>query len=71
MKDTSKKSKATSTNTINVLPSLRRCIKIDNTRYAFTEAITIATVTVKLLKSIPATVTVTVVKAKRASQTKM
>ncbi len=66
----STKNIATPTKILNAFSSLRKCIKIVKTKYDFTEAITKAVATVKLLKFIPATATVIAVRVIKDIQTK-
>ena len=71
MKEIARKNIATPTNTLNVLLSLLRCIKILSTKKVLSEAISNAVATVNLPISIPATATVIAVKDKSASQTRI
>ena len=70
MSEIIKKNAATKTNMVKILSSLLKCIKMDSTRYAFTEAIISAVAIVNPPICIPATATVQPVKANKPSQTK-
>lgn len=69
MNVTIKKNAATRANTVKILPSLFRCIKIVRTRYAFTEAMINAVATVSPPILIPATATVNPVRTNNPIQT--
>ena len=71
MNEITKNKSATITNTLNVLLSLLKCIKIVSTRYDLAQAIIIAVATVNLPMLSPATATVNAVKASKPSHTKI
>ena len=71
MKEIARKNIATPTNTLNVLLSLLRCIKMLSTKKVLNEAISNAVATVNRPISIPATATVIAVNESNESHTKI